>query len=80
MGATPSALLRGCFGHNLAIAPKKKTSATKTEAIRVGATPLATLGGAPGKTSFSPQIKTTAISAVIEQVGANGLEPSTSRM
>ena len=43
----------------------------------VGATPLATLGGAPGLTLFSPQIKTTATSAAVEQVGANGLEPST---
>ena len=40
----------------------------------VGATPLATLGGAPGKTLFSPQIKTTATSAVFEEVGANGLK------
>lgn len=46
----------------------------------VGATPLASLGGVSDYVKLSSKQKTTASVAVVEQVGANGLEPSTSRM
>ena len=43
----------------------------------MGTTPLASLGGASNSIKSSSKEKTTASVAVVEQVGANGLEPST---
>ena len=79
-GATLSVALLGCFDCSVTYEFNEIDDCDESNGPRVGATPLATLGDAPGKTSFSPEIKTTATSAVVEEVGANGLEPSTSRM